>query len=79
MIGIRHEFYTWYATSEIRASSVSTVSDYELEYRAIGVRSPPKANGFSSSLFVQTGSAANPASCPMGTGGPFPGGKAAEA
>jgi hypothetical protein len=27
-------------------------------------------------LCVQTGSGAHPASCPMGTGGPFPGGKA---
>jgi hypothetical protein len=26
--------------------------------------------------YVQTGSGANPASCTMGTGGPFPGGKA---
>jgi hypothetical protein len=31
---------------------------------------------FSSSLCVQTGSGANPASCTTGTGGPFPGGKA---
>jgi hypothetical protein len=31
---------------------------------------------FSSNLCVQTGSEAHPASCPMGTGGPFPGGKA---
>jgi hypothetical protein len=30
----------------------------------------------SSSLCVQTGSEAHPASCTMGTGGPFPGGKA---
>jgi hypothetical protein len=29
---------------------------------------------FSSSLCVQTGSGAHPASCTMGTGGPFPGG-----
>jgi hypothetical protein len=29
----------------------------------------------SSSLRVQTGSGAHPASCTMGTGGPFPGGK----
>jgi hypothetical protein len=27
-------------------------------------------------LVVQTGSGAHPASCPMGTGGPFSGGKA---
>jgi hypothetical protein len=30
---------------------------------------------FSSSLCVQTGSGAHPASCTMGTGGPFPGAK----
>jgi hypothetical protein len=44
--------------------------------RAIEVRSPTGAEDFSSSLCVQTGSAAHPASYPMGTGGPFPGGKA---
>jgi hypothetical protein len=32
---------------------------------------------FSSSLCVQTGSGAHPASCTMGTGGPFPEGKSA--
>jgi hypothetical protein len=31
---------------------------------------------FSSNLCVQTGSGAYPASCPIGTGVPFPGGKA---
>jgi hypothetical protein len=31
---------------------------------------------FSSNLCVQTGSKAHPASCPMDTEGPFPGGKA---
>jgi hypothetical protein len=40
-----------------------------------GVRSPTEAEDFSSSLCVQIGSGAHPASCPMGTGGPFPGGK----
>jgi hypothetical protein len=44
--------------------------------RAIRVRSPTGAKDFSSSLCVQSGSGAHPASCPMGTGGPFPGGKA---
>jgi hypothetical protein len=53
------------------------VSDYGLDDRAIGVRSPAGAKDFSSSLCVQTGSGANPAPCPMGTGGPFPGGKSA--
>jgi hypothetical protein len=37
---------------------------------------PTGAEDFSSSLCVQTGSEANQASCPVGTGGPFPGGKA---
>jgi hypothetical protein len=30
---------------------------------------------FSSNLYVHTGSGAHPASCPVGTWGPFPGGK----
>jgi hypothetical protein len=34
------------------------------------------ARDFSSSLCVQTGSGTHPASCTMGTGGSFPGGKA---
>jgi hypothetical protein len=59
-----------------RVSSGSIVSDYGLNNRAIGVRSPAGANDFSSSICVQTGSGAHPASCTMGTGGPFPGGKA---
>jgi len=50
-------------------SSVSVVS----EYRHTGVRSPAEAKDFSSSLCVQTGSGAHPASCTMGTGVPFPG------
>jgi hypothetical protein len=57
-------------------SSGSIVSDYGLDDRAIGVRSPTGAEDFSSILCVQTGSGAHPASCTMGTGGPFPGGKA---
>jgi hypothetical protein len=52
------------------------VSDYGLDGRAIGVRSQAGADDFSYSLCVQTGSGAHPASCTMGTGGPFPGGKA---
>jgi hypothetical protein len=57
-------------------SSVSIVSGYGLDDRAIEVRSPAEAKDFSSSLYVQTGSGAHPSSCTMGTGGPFPGGKA---
>jgi hypothetical protein len=60
--------------SQVNAGSI--VSGYGLDDRAIGVRSPAGAKDFSCSLFVQTGSGAHPASCPMGTGGPFPGGKA---
>jgi hypothetical protein len=52
------------------------VSDYGLDDRAIGVRSPAEAKDFSSILCVQSGSVDHPASCTMGTGGPFPGGKA---
>jgi hypothetical protein len=52
------------------------VSDYGLDDRARGVRSPAGAKDFSSSLCVQTGSEAHPSSCTVGTGGPFPGGKA---
>jgi hypothetical protein len=59
-----------------RVSSGSIVSDYGLDDRAIGVRSPAWAKDFSCSLCVQTDSEAHPASCPMGTGGPFPRGKA---
>jgi hypothetical protein len=52
------------------------VSDYGLDDRAIRVRSPAGAKDFSSSLCVQTGSGAHPATCTMGTEGPFPRGKA---
>jgi hypothetical protein len=52
-------------------------SNYGLDDRAIGVRSPAGAEDFSSNLCVQTGSGAQPASCTMGTGGPFPRGKSA--
>jgi hypothetical protein len=57
-------------------SSGSIVSDYGLDDRAIEVRSSTGAEDFSSSPCVQTGSGAHPASYPVGTGGPFPGGKA---
>jgi hypothetical protein len=58
-------------------SSGSIVSDYGLDDRAIEVRSPAGAEDFSYNVCFQTGSGAHPASCPMGTGGPFPGGKSA--
>jgi hypothetical protein len=59
-----------------RVGSGSIVSDYRLDDRAIGFRSPAGAEDFSSILPVQTDSGAHPASCTMGTGGPFPGVKA---
>jgi hypothetical protein len=49
------------------------VSDYGLDDRG---SIPDRAEDFSSSPCIQTGSGAHPASCPMGTGGSFPGGKA---
>jgi hypothetical protein len=67
-----HLFILW-----SRGSSVSIVSGYGLDDEAIEVRSPARAEDFSSSFCVQTGSGVQPASCTMGTGGPFPGGKAA--
>jgi hypothetical protein len=56
-----------------RDSSGSIMSDYGLDDRG---SIPGRAKDFSSNLCVQTGSGAHSASCPMGTGGPFPGGKA---
>jgi hypothetical protein len=41
-----------------------------------GVRSSTEANDFPSTFCVQTSSEAHPASYPIGTRGPFPGGKA---
>jgi hypothetical protein len=52
-------------------SLVSIVSDYGLDDRAIVVRSLTEAKDFLSSLCVQTGSEAYPASYPVGTRGPF--------
>jgi hypothetical protein len=54
-------------------SSVSVVSDYRLNDRG---SIPARGKYFSCSLCVQTRSEVHPASCIMGTGGPFPGGKA---
>jgi hypothetical protein len=54
-------------------SSVSIVSGYGLDDRAIEVRFPAEA--VSSKLSVQTASGAHPASYTIGTGGPFPGAK----
>jgi hypothetical protein len=50
-------------------SSGSIVSDYGLDDRVIEVLSPTGAEDFSSSLCIQTGSGAHPASCTMDTRG----------
>jgi hypothetical protein len=57
-------------------SSVSIVSGYGMDDRAIGARSSAEAKDFSSNLWAQIGSGAHPASCPMGAGGSFTGEKA---
>jgi hypothetical protein len=51
-------------------------TDYGQDNRANEFRYPAEAKDFSSNLCVQTSSGAQLASCTMGTGGPFPGGKA---
>jgi hypothetical protein len=60
-------------SSGSRGSSVSIVSDYRLEDRAIEVRSSAGVKDFSSSLCVHTVSGAHPASRTMGTGVLSPG------
>jgi hypothetical protein len=42
----------------------------------IEVRSLAEARDFSFNLCVQTGSGGHPATCPLGSGGPLPGGVA---
>jgi hypothetical protein len=62
-----------YRNLRSRVSSGSIVSDYGLDDQAIGARSPSGEKDFSSSLCVQTGSGAHPASCTMDTGVLSPG------
>jgi hypothetical protein len=54
-------------------SSVSMVLDYRVDNWC---PMPTGGKNFSSNLYVQTGSGAHAASCTMGTGGSFLGGKA---
>jgi hypothetical protein len=56
-----------------QVNSGSILSDYGLDDRAIGVRSPAGAKDFSSMFCVRTGSGTHPASCPMATGVLSPG------
>jgi hypothetical protein len=60
-----------------RDSSLGTATDYWLDDRMIGVGIPAEAGNFSLRRCVQTGSGPHPDFYPMGTGGSFPGGKAA--
>jgi hypothetical protein len=57
-------------------SSVSIVSGYGKDDRAIEVRSPADAKDFCSNLLCPDQLWTQPISCPMVTGGPFHGGKA---
>jgi hypothetical protein len=68
-----HMFAIW--INRRWGSSVSIVSDYTLDDRMSVVRFSKEAKDFSSSICVQTNFEAHPASCTMGTGGPFPEGK----
>jgi hypothetical protein len=63
----------------IRDSSVGTATGYGLDDRMTGIRFPAGDGNFSLRHRVQTGSGAHSASYSMGTGGSFPGGKAAGA
>jgi hypothetical protein len=59
--------------------SVGIALGYGLDDRSSRVRFPAGAGNFSKNHRVQNGSGVHPASCPMGTRGCFPGGKAAGA
>jgi hypothetical protein len=67
---VTFKYVTYYYNSRSWGSSVGIVSDYRLDDRG---SIPVQAKGFSSSPCVQTSFEAHPASCPMGTGGHFPG------
>jgi hypothetical protein len=58
---------------------VSMALGYGLDDRGSRVRFPMGARSFSLHHRIQNDSGAHPASYPMGTGGSFPGGKAAGA
>jgi hypothetical protein len=59
--------------------SVGIAQGYGLDDRGSRIRFPAGAGNFSLHHRVQNGSGAHPASYPMGTRGPFPGGEAAGA
>jgi hypothetical protein len=59
-----------------QGSSVSIVSGYGLDDRRSRFDPQQRQEVFSYNPCVQTSSEVHPASCPVGTGGPFPGVKA---
>jgi hypothetical protein len=67
-----------YYGSLSRDSVVGIATGYGLDDRGFGVQVPLGVRIVTSPL-VQTGSGVHPTSYPMGTGGSFPGGKAAGA
>jgi hypothetical protein len=68
----------YYIMVQSRDSSVGIAQGYGLDDRGSTVRFPAGAGNFSHHR-VQNGAGAGPASYPMGTGGSFPGNKAAGA
>jgi hypothetical protein len=59
--------------------SVGIALGYGLDDQGSRVRMPAGAGNFSLNHHIQNGSGAHPASCPVGTGGPFHSGKVAGA
>jgi hypothetical protein len=75
----KFEFKSKYTFYLFCLSSVGIVLGCGLDDRGSRVLFPAGAGNFSLHHRVQNGSGAQPASFPMGTGGSFPGGKAAGA
>jgi hypothetical protein len=67
--------FSTYRFIKSRDSSVGIALGYGLEDRGSWVRFPAGTGNFSLHHRVQNGSGAHPASYPMGSRGPFPGGK----
>jgi hypothetical protein len=68
-----------WSVNKSRYGSVGRATGYLLDDRDSRVGFPVGAGNSSLHHHVQNGSGAHPSSYPMGTGGYFPGGKAAEA
>jgi hypothetical protein len=79
LLSIQQDFYLLKSSLfESRDSAVGIATGYGLDYQGVGVR-VPVGQEFLLLHVVQTGSRVHPTSYPMGTNGPFPGGKAAGA